>query len=289
MALVGAEVKRKEDPRLITGTSAYVSDIAVPGLHHVVFVRSPHAHARIRGIDTAAAAGAAGRAHGADGSGHPRRTALQCPPGGDEQRGWRERHRERRAPALSPLHRIACGTWARRWPRWSQSRRPWPWTPRPTWWSTGNPCPPSPMPFEAMAAGRAPALRRRAGQHRARQGDQGGRSRRRLRPRPPRGEAAHGEPAAGRHHPGASRGPGRARSSDRRHRGVGHPPGAPHAAQRHRELAGSVAEPGARDRARGGRRLRREVRALSGGRDPRRHRPSASASPCAGRRRATST
>jgi carbon-monoxide dehydrogenase large subunit len=56
MALVGAEVKRKEDPRLITGTSAYVADIAVPGLHYVAFVRSPHAHARIRRIDTAAAA-----------------------------------------------------------------------------------------------------------------------------------------------------------------------------------------------------------------------------------------
>jgi aerobic carbon-monoxide dehydrogenase large subunit len=56
MALVGAEVKRKEDPRLITGTSAYVSDIGVPGLHYVAFVRSPHAHARIRSIDTTAAA-----------------------------------------------------------------------------------------------------------------------------------------------------------------------------------------------------------------------------------------
>ena len=56
MALVGAEVKRKEDPRLITGTSTYVSDIGMPGLHYVAFVRSPHAHARIRSIDTAAAA-----------------------------------------------------------------------------------------------------------------------------------------------------------------------------------------------------------------------------------------
>jgi carbon-monoxide dehydrogenase large subunit len=56
MALVGAEVKRKEDPRLITGTSAYVADMAVPGLHYVAFVRSPHAHARIRRIDTSAAA-----------------------------------------------------------------------------------------------------------------------------------------------------------------------------------------------------------------------------------------
>jgi aerobic carbon-monoxide dehydrogenase large subunit len=56
MALVGAEVKRKEDPRLITGTSAYVGDIAVAGMHYVAFVRSPHAHARIRTIDTSVAA-----------------------------------------------------------------------------------------------------------------------------------------------------------------------------------------------------------------------------------------
>jgi carbon-monoxide dehydrogenase large subunit len=53
--LVGAEVRRKEDRRLVTGRSAYVGDISVPGLHHVVFVRSPHGHARIRGIDAAAA------------------------------------------------------------------------------------------------------------------------------------------------------------------------------------------------------------------------------------------
>ncbi len=53
--LLGAQVKRKEDPRLITGTSQYVADIALPGLAHVAFVRSPHAHARIRGIDGSAA------------------------------------------------------------------------------------------------------------------------------------------------------------------------------------------------------------------------------------------
>ena len=45
--LLGARVKRKEDPRLITGTSQYVGDIAMPGLQHVAFVRSPHAHARV--------------------------------------------------------------------------------------------------------------------------------------------------------------------------------------------------------------------------------------------------
>jgi len=48
---MGAEVKRKEDPRLITGTSSYVGDLALPGMHYVAFVRSPHAHARIRKID----------------------------------------------------------------------------------------------------------------------------------------------------------------------------------------------------------------------------------------------
>src|SRR2546427_5973028 len=53
--LMGAEVKRKEDPRLVTGTSTYVGDVTVPGLHYVVFVRSPHAHARVRKIDTKAA------------------------------------------------------------------------------------------------------------------------------------------------------------------------------------------------------------------------------------------
>jgi carbon-monoxide dehydrogenase large subunit len=49
--LMGAEVKRKEDPRLITGTSTFVTDVALPGMLWVAFVRSPHAHARIRRID----------------------------------------------------------------------------------------------------------------------------------------------------------------------------------------------------------------------------------------------
>ncbi len=52
---MGAEVKRKEDPRLITGTSSYVGDLALPGMHYVAFVRSPHAHARVRRIDASAA------------------------------------------------------------------------------------------------------------------------------------------------------------------------------------------------------------------------------------------
>ena len=52
---VGASVKRKEDPRLITGSSIYVDDLKLPGMVHVAIVRSPYAHAKINGIDTAAA------------------------------------------------------------------------------------------------------------------------------------------------------------------------------------------------------------------------------------------
>src|SRR5689334_20004235 len=53
--LMGAEVKRKEDPRLVTGASAYVGDLSVPGMHYVAFVRSPHAHATVGRIDVARA------------------------------------------------------------------------------------------------------------------------------------------------------------------------------------------------------------------------------------------
>src|SRR5262245_9886373 len=54
--LMGAQVKRKEDPRLITGTSTYVGDLNIPSLHYVAFVRSPHAHAKVGKIDATTAA-----------------------------------------------------------------------------------------------------------------------------------------------------------------------------------------------------------------------------------------
>jgi carbon-monoxide dehydrogenase large subunit len=54
-ALMGAEVKRKEDPRLIRGAGSYVGDMKLPGMLHVALVRSPYAHAAVRAIDTAAA------------------------------------------------------------------------------------------------------------------------------------------------------------------------------------------------------------------------------------------
>ncbi len=48
-------VRRVEDPRLLQGRGRYTDDIAPPGVLHAVMVRSPHAHARIRGIDGEAA------------------------------------------------------------------------------------------------------------------------------------------------------------------------------------------------------------------------------------------
>src|SRR5207248_1208543 len=53
--LFGSSIKRREDPRLITGKGVYVDDVKVPGTTYASFVRSPHAHARIRGIDASAA------------------------------------------------------------------------------------------------------------------------------------------------------------------------------------------------------------------------------------------
>lgn len=53
---VGAALRRKEDPPLITGTGRYLDDIAVTGMLWMSFVRSPEAHARIVSIDTSAAA-----------------------------------------------------------------------------------------------------------------------------------------------------------------------------------------------------------------------------------------
>ena len=57
---IGASVRRKEDFRFLTGQGRYTDDINRPGQVHAYFVRSPHAHARIKGVDTAAAAQAPG-------------------------------------------------------------------------------------------------------------------------------------------------------------------------------------------------------------------------------------
>src|SRR5947207_1070751 len=60
MAEHAGSVRRREDPRLITGAGEFVDDFRVPGCLHAVMLRSPHAHARIRSIDVSAARRAPG-------------------------------------------------------------------------------------------------------------------------------------------------------------------------------------------------------------------------------------
>jgi carbon-monoxide dehydrogenase large subunit len=57
---IGQPLPRKEDDRLLSGRGCYADDWTLPGEAHAVVVRSPHAHARIRGIDVAPAAASPG-------------------------------------------------------------------------------------------------------------------------------------------------------------------------------------------------------------------------------------
>jgi carbon-monoxide dehydrogenase large subunit len=53
--IFGSGIRRREDPRLITGAGTYTDDLALPGMAHAAMLRSPHAHARIARIDTSRA------------------------------------------------------------------------------------------------------------------------------------------------------------------------------------------------------------------------------------------
>ena len=52
---IGRPVTRNEDPRLLTGRALFVDDVALPGMLHAAFLRSPHAHAGILSVDTSRA------------------------------------------------------------------------------------------------------------------------------------------------------------------------------------------------------------------------------------------
>src|SRR3989440_137393 len=52
---IGTPIKRREDPRLITGQATYVDDIKIPGMLYMAVLRSPYGHARINSINTEAA------------------------------------------------------------------------------------------------------------------------------------------------------------------------------------------------------------------------------------------
>src|SRR5713101_5120697 len=55
VAMLGTPIKRREDPRLITGQSTYVDDIKLTGMLYMAVLRSPYGHARINSINTEAA------------------------------------------------------------------------------------------------------------------------------------------------------------------------------------------------------------------------------------------
>ena len=74
---IGASVVRKEDRRFITGKGRYVDDIKLVGMTHAHFVRSPHAHAKVKGIDTVGGEENAGRGRGADRAADRRRQGRQ--------------------------------------------------------------------------------------------------------------------------------------------------------------------------------------------------------------------
>jgi aerobic carbon-monoxide dehydrogenase large subunit len=82
---VGARVLRSEDPRLLRGRGEFVDDIRLPHMLHAAFVRAPHAHARIRGVDSASAMAVPGV--------HAILTAADMP----------RAMRERRMPVLVPI------------------------------------------------------------------------------------------------------------------------------------------------------------------------------------------
>src|SRR5581483_2256486 len=58
--LFGSGIRRREDPRLITGTATYTDDLKLAGLSYAAILRSPYAHARITRIDVTAARAAPG-------------------------------------------------------------------------------------------------------------------------------------------------------------------------------------------------------------------------------------
>ncbi len=58
--VIGVRIERKEDYRFLTGAGTYTDDVTLPGQTHAYFLRSPHAHAKIRRIDTSKARAAPG-------------------------------------------------------------------------------------------------------------------------------------------------------------------------------------------------------------------------------------
>ncbi|MDQ2743689.1 MAG: xanthine dehydrogenase family protein molybdopterin-binding subunit, partial [Chloroflexota bacterium] len=92
-SFMGGTVRRREDPRLITGSATYVDDITLPGMAYLAVLRSPYPHARINGIDTSATVALPGVLRVVTGE----EVAELIPPSEGEQEG------ESGPPARAPL------------------------------------------------------------------------------------------------------------------------------------------------------------------------------------------
>ena len=112
----GARITRNEDARLLTGQALFVDDVELPGMLHVAFLRSPHAHARIARDRRLARRGA----REAWSRSTPRRTSATT---GGPGRCWCRRRRSRARSSTSARRcrspRTRCATSASRWRSWS--------------------------------------------------------------------------------------------------------------------------------------------------------------------------
>src|ERR1700730_6831788 len=100
---IGAAVRRKEDQRFITGKGHYTDDITRPGQTYAVFVRSPHAHAKINRVhhkDAAGMPGVVAVLTGAD-LAHDKVGALIC--------GWMIHSKDGTPMKMAPHPALASG------------------------------------------------------------------------------------------------------------------------------------------------------------------------------------
>src|SRR3989442_15997820 len=141
---LGRPALRKDDARLLVGDGCYSDDVNLAGQVYACFVRSPHAHARIRRVETDAALATPGVIAvltGEDAAADEIKPITHSPMPGNPHEDmirtatWRSSRRIRRSPPT------ARASWARSW-RWSSPTRPRRRATAPNAGSsTGRPCP----------------------------------------------------------------------------------------------------------------------------------------------------
>ena len=134
---MGQSVSRVEDPRLVQGLGRYSDDVNLPRQAYAVVVRSPHAHARVVAIETAAARQSPGALAVLTGAelATASATSRPMPPASAATARPRSRRRGRRWRATASATSAIRSLW------WSPRARKPPRTPPTSWSSTTRPCP----------------------------------------------------------------------------------------------------------------------------------------------------